>query len=89
MKVTTKGQVTIPAQVRKFLAIKPHDDVAFIVTGEQVILKKSESGRAINRFANLLGCRQTGHSTEELMKEIRPHAFDENDPGSLGKTRES
>lgn len=85
MKVTIKGQVTIPAQVRKFLAIKPHDEVTFIFSGEQVILQKAHPTQALNRFTHLLGCRQTGHSTEELMREIRPHSFDKNDPGSLEK----
>ena len=29
--VTTKGQVTIPVEVRRLLGIKPHDKVAFVV----------------------------------------------------------
>jgi len=80
MKVTTKGQVTIPAQVREFLSIQPHDDVTFVVSGDQVILQKSDQIQTTGRFADLLGCRKTGHTSDELMKILRPYAFDNNDP---------
>ena len=81
MKVTTKGQVTIPAKVRDFLHIEPHDEVSFTVEGDQVILKKASPPTGENRFQKLLGCRKTGHSTEQLMREIRPYAFTNDDPG--------
>ena len=34
MKVTTKGQVAIPVEIRELLAIQPHDDVTFVVSGD-------------------------------------------------------
>ena len=36
--VTTKGQVTIPKNVRDRLAIKPHDRVNFLLEGGRAIL---------------------------------------------------
>ena len=35
--VTTKGQVTIPVEIRRLLDISPHDKVAFIVEDEQQV----------------------------------------------------
>ena len=40
MKVTTKGQVTIPARIRDYLGIVPHCDVDFLIREEQVVLTK-------------------------------------------------
>ena len=36
--VTTKGQVTIPAEVRRLLGVRPHDRVVFRVTDGKVEL---------------------------------------------------
>ncbi|MDQ4078464.1 MAG: AbrB/MazE/SpoVT family DNA-binding domain-containing protein [Chloroflexota bacterium] len=38
-KVTTKGQVTIPAEVRELLGLKPHDKVVFRVEEGKVELQ--------------------------------------------------
>jgi AbrB family looped-hinge helix DNA binding protein len=37
-KVTSKGQVTIPVEIRKKLGIRTEDKVDFILDGERVIL---------------------------------------------------
>lgn len=41
-KVTTKGQVTIPAAVRELLGIAPHDQVVFRVEEGRVELRPAE-----------------------------------------------
>lgn len=38
--VTSKGQVTIPAEIRQLLGIAPYDKVAFTVDGDQVHLER-------------------------------------------------
>lgn len=40
--LTTKGQVTIPADVRRRLGLHPGDHVAFIVAGDEVRLMRRE-----------------------------------------------
>jgi antitoxin PrlF len=40
--LTAKGQVTIPAEVRRFLNLKPGDQVAFVVEDGRVTLVRSE-----------------------------------------------
>ncbi|HXG36150.1 MAG TPA: AbrB/MazE/SpoVT family DNA-binding domain-containing protein [Dehalococcoidia bacterium] len=37
--VTQRGQVTIPAEVRRLLGVKPGDKVAFVIEGHQVGLR--------------------------------------------------
>ena len=41
--VTTKGQVTIPAEIRAKLGLKPKDKVQFEVIDDSVVLKKAKS----------------------------------------------
>ena len=41
--VTTKGQVTIPVEIRTQLGLKPKDKVQFELDGDSVRLKKSSS----------------------------------------------
>ncbi len=37
--ITTKGQVTVPAEIRRLLGIKPHDKVVFQVVEGKVELQ--------------------------------------------------
>ena len=39
MTITTKGQVTIPVQVRKFLGVKPQDRIIFRIKDGKVELQ--------------------------------------------------
>ena len=41
--VTQKGQVTIPAEVRKALGLKPHDKVTFELEGDVAKIKRATS----------------------------------------------
>ena len=41
--LTSKGQVTIPAEVRRRLGLHPGDRVAFVVDGDAVRLVRKES----------------------------------------------
>jgi len=41
--VTTKGQVTIPVELRERFGIKPGDRVAFIEEGERIVLQRQET----------------------------------------------
>lgn len=41
--LTRKGQVTIPAEVRRHLGLHPGDQVGFVMDGEEVRLVRSES----------------------------------------------
>ena len=38
--VTTKGQVTIPKEIREALGLKEGDRVVFMIEGERVVIRK-------------------------------------------------
>ncbi|MBC7318841.1 AbrB/MazE/SpoVT family DNA-binding domain-containing protein, partial [Candidatus Bipolaricaulota bacterium] len=37
-KVTTKGQATIPKEIRELLGLKPGDRVMFLKRGDEIVL---------------------------------------------------
>ena len=73
MRVTSKGQVTIPIEIRRQLDIGPECEVEFEVVGNVVQLRKAsgndERGRRV--LARLLATPYTGPSTSELMALTR------------------
>jgi len=44
MRITTKGQVTIPLEIRDRLGLFPHTELELEVTGDAVMLKKTQGG---------------------------------------------
>ncbi|WP_368417423.1 AbrB/MazE/SpoVT family DNA-binding domain-containing protein [Falsiroseomonas sp.] len=75
--VTSKGQVTIPKEVRDLLGITPGSNVAFdMAENGQVLLRKIDGprgrgGRPASRFAKLRGKATAGLSTDEIMALTR------------------
>lgn len=49
MKVTPKGQVTIPVEIRRKLGIEHHDEVNFVLEGERVFLEKAQSVNSVDQ----------------------------------------
>ncbi len=73
MKVTTKGQVTIPQEIRDQLGIRPGADVDFILEGDAVNLtaqrKAALAGAAV---VEKMRGRGTVHmSTDEILALTR------------------
>jgi len=73
MKVTTKGQVTIPLEIRERLSIHPGTDVEFTVEGNVVRLVPAQRGqvrgkRVIERLRGRATVRMT---TDEIMALTR------------------
>ncbi len=62
--VTRKGQITIPAEVRRSLDLAIGDRVAIVVEGDQVCLTRTES--AVRRTAGMLKSKQPPLSAEQL-----------------------
>lgn len=82
--VTSKGQVTIPKQVRDAMGIRPGTRVVFDVNGAgEIVLRKSARGkpRQPDRFERAVGSAEVklGCSTDEYMAMIR--GYDDDDPG--------
>ncbi|MCP4415667.1 MAG: AbrB/MazE/SpoVT family DNA-binding domain-containing protein [Chloroflexi bacterium] len=75
MRVTTKGQVTIPLEIRKKLKILPATEVDFILREDgQVYIVKVESTSTNKRFSKLRGVATVKMTTEEIMALTRSEA---------------
>jgi len=73
MRVTSKGQVTIPIEVRERLGIEPESEVEFEVVGNLAQIRKvaSSPSRGERIVAHLRGTATTKLSTDELMALTR------------------
>ena len=72
MKVTTKGQVTIPARIRDYLDISPHADVDFRIAGGMVFLIKPDADHAVTgKFSSMRGILKGELTTQKWMRETR------------------
>ena len=72
MRVTIKGQVTIPQHIREKLGIFPSSEIEFIEEkGRVYIEKKEDSGNQNNRFRNLRGAATVRMTTDEIMALTR------------------
>ena len=72
MRVTTKGQVTIPQHIREKLGITPATEVDFIEEKGRVFLVKQKRGKATTRkFAKLRGVATVKMTTDEIMALTR------------------
>lgn len=73
MRVTSKGQVTIPRDIREALGIVPSSEVEFVREGGRVSLRKRKPGAARGRSVveRMRGRATTHMSTEDIMRLTR------------------
>ena len=73
MKITTKGQVTIPQRLRLKFGLLPHTDVIFEEADGCVVLRPALSKRALvaQRLREARGIASPGMSTDEVMRLTR------------------
>lgn len=62
--ITSKGQVTIPAEVRRLLRAAPRDKIAFLVEDDQVRLART--GSVVERTAGILMTKKSPRTAREL-----------------------
>ena len=70
MRVTQKGQVTIPQQVRRALGVRPGSDVEFELDehGARLLVDSALAAKEISRMR---GAREGDMSTEEILALTR------------------
>lgn len=75
MRITSKGQVTIPAEIRERAGLLPHTEVEFEFDGNVVRIVPREAGRKDGRGARLVahlrGRGDVAMSTEAIMALTR------------------
>ncbi len=70
VRVTQKGQVTIPLDVRRALGIRPGSDVRFQLDGEGARLVVDQD-RAADEVAQMRGAGDVPLSTDEILALTR------------------
>ena len=76
MQVTSKGQVTIPQDIRNRLGLLPHTEVEFELAGDHARIRKARRGAGEGTRGRLAleALRGTGNarmSTDEIMALTR------------------
>jgi antitoxin PrlF len=74
VRITSKGQVTIPKDVRDQAGFMPGSEIDFVVENDAVRLVKATDGRQrdiARRIASVRGSLKTRFSTDELMALLR------------------
>lgn len=68
-RITFKGQVTIPKEIRNALAIKEGDSVIFIVEGDHAILKPIKK-KSLLDFYGALSATRPYPGLEAIREEV-------------------
>jgi AbrB family looped-hinge helix DNA binding protein len=75
MRITSKGQVTIPAEIREKAGLLPQTEVEFQFDGRTVRIVRAKpqnkNGRGARIVAHLRGRGDVGMSTDEIMSLTR------------------
>jgi AbrB family looped-hinge helix DNA binding protein len=71
MKVTGKGQITIPKHIREKYAITPNSEVDFVEVNNRIFLIKKKSLKNQGRFQRFRGIATVKMTTDEIMSLMR------------------
>lgn len=75
MRITSKGQVTIPVEIRERLGVLPDSEVEFTVEGNAVRIRKASGrrkrGRGRSIVEHLRGKATSRMTTEQIMALTR------------------
>ncbi len=73
MRITSKGQITIPLEVREKMGFFPNTEVEFKIVDSKVWLKKSgpRSRRSQDLIRRMRGKAKVGLTTNEIMALTR------------------
>lgn len=74
MRITSKGQITIPVEIRERTGLLPNTEVRFEVEGNDVRIvreEKSARGRGQRLLERMRGRATSRMSTEEIMALTR------------------
>jgi AbrB family looped-hinge helix DNA binding protein len=72
MRLTTKGQVTIPLEIRTRLGLMPNSEVEFDIVGDSVRIRKAaRQQRGRDLIARMRGRATTGLTTAQILALTR------------------
>lgn len=70
MKISERGQITIPRELREKFGFLPDTEIEFVVRGNTLQLVRSVKERR-SEVDRIYGARSLQASTDELMKLLR------------------
>lgn len=71
MKLTVKGQVTIPHNLRRKHGLHPGMDVEVLELGDQVVVRKLSAQSPVDRVFGLLQGKSRWKKTDDLIRRLR------------------
>jgi AbrB family looped-hinge helix DNA binding protein len=73
MRITAKGQVTIPLEIRERLGLLPNSEVTFEIAGDSVRIRKvtNSQNRGRELLRRMRGKASTRLSTDEILALTR------------------
>ena len=67
--ISSKGQITVPVEIREKLGLLPGTEVTFEITNSGALIRKGRKGdHPVDRIAGIL---RSARSVDELMDEMR------------------
>lgn len=72
-KISSKGQVTIPVEIRRKLDLKKGDKIIFVESPDGIVMKKSSALKEFLEFQKAFSkaAKEEGLTEEELLEEIK------------------
>jgi antitoxin PrlF len=67
--ISSKGQITVPQEIRRRLGLKEGDRVEFVVEGEWTIIRPAQPAK--NPFEKYVGALPAFNSREEINAWVR------------------
>ncbi|MFL5538070.1 MAG: AbrB/MazE/SpoVT family DNA-binding domain-containing protein [Longimicrobiaceae bacterium] len=67
VRLSSKSQVVVPAEVRRILGVGPGDEIDFVHEGSKVVVRKAARS-AVDRLAESAGSMWQGYA-DELQRE--------------------
>ena len=71
MRVTTKGQVTIPRDVRESLGITAEAEIAFVEENGRFYIVKTSEPEPKGKFRKMRGIISSQMTTDEILSHTR------------------
>jgi len=93
-RITTKGQVTIPKDVREALGIEPGDEIVFekVEAGYRIQKQEPTTAEGDDPFEKYRGSADSDETMAERMRRLReeyPRDVSDEDEGSVTVTESS
>lgn len=90
MRITSKGQVTIPIDIRERAGLLPHTEVEWVMEGGKVVLKPADGlTRGERMVARLRGAATDGSMTTDEIMEMTRGPYNDLDGVSVPGLHES